>query len=115
MNDPTSLFDFAYLEIMAAGDPEIRAELMSILIEQLPQDHQALGEAIKSGQPTEIFEASHRLKSTLAFTGNEEAITWNSEIEKNARLNHDLACVSGSWQSLHGRLKTMEIALRAMQ
>ncbi|MBP6185440.1 MAG: Hpt domain-containing protein [Saprospiraceae bacterium] len=114
MNDPISLFDFSYLEIMAAGDPAMHAELISILREQLPEDHHALEEAISSGQLTQIFEASHRLKSTLAFTGNEEAIAWNSEIEKNARLNHDVARFSEAWQSLHSRLKTMEIVLRSM-
>ncbi len=114
MIDSSAGFDFSYLESMAVGDPDIRAELIVILDGQLQEDHAALRKAFEAAETTEIFEASHRMKSTLAYTGNQEAMAWNREIEEKARLNIDVASLLEVWQLLHNRLYEMELALRSM-
>lgn len=112
IQDP-ALFDFTYLESMVGEDPDLCAELLAILAVQLPAEHKELQQAFASGQRDEIFEVSHRMKSTLSYTGNDLAIGLVRHIEESARLNQDLSDLSEKWQKLDEVLQRMEAALSA--
>lgn len=81
----SSLFDLHYLNSMSGGDAGMRDTLLDILREELPREQAGLQEAVRGGDVETIFQASHSLKSTLAYTGNQEAIGLNTRLESATR------------------------------
>lgn len=79
------LFDLHYLDSMSGGDAGMRDTLLDILREELPREQAGLQEAVRVGDVEAIFQASHSLKSTLAYTGNQEAIGLNTQLESATR------------------------------
>jgi HPt (histidine-containing phosphotransfer) domain-containing protein len=77
--------DFTYLDQMAMGDAQMRAMLLDLLPEELEDQAKALRSSLISDDAQRIFEAGHKLRSSLLFTGNEEALALNAKIEKAAK------------------------------
>ena len=85
MTSTHDLFDLSYLEDMSGGDKDMRDTLLEMLVQELPNEQGKLLEAGGRGDTEAIFQASHSLKSTLAYTGNTDAIRLNQQIENSSR------------------------------
>lgn len=78
-----------YLELMTQGDTEMKATMMEMLADEIPTEILKMRDCATEQNWAEIREISHKLKTTLAFTGNEAMQTANREIEMLAKSNTD--------------------------
>lgn len=85
MIHPNALFDLEYLNSMAAGDADMWDTLLDLLQEELPRERAGLQAAMESGDVEAVFQSSHSLKSTLAYTGNQQAMELNTRLESATR------------------------------
>ena len=77
--------DFTYLDQVAMGDAKMRAMLLDLLPEELEDQAAALQLSLSSDNAQRIFEAGHKLRSSLLFAGNGEALALNAKIEMAAK------------------------------
>ncbi len=77
--------DLEYIDSMSGGDADMRNTLLDMLVEELPRERAVLAEAVEKADIPAIFQASHSLKSTLAYTGNADVIRLNEGIEESSR------------------------------
>ena len=95
--------DFTYLDSLIDGDIETKQVIISTLLEEVPEEIGLLKTALVDGNWNEFHEVSHKLKSTLAYVGNDAIFdanqnmmiasrnaenldkipTWLSEVEKH--------------------------------
>jgi len=73
-----------YLELMTAGDAEMKKMMLDILFEELPVEIEMLSTHYAAAAWEDLKSVSHKLKSTLAFVGNEQMTRANDQIEHNA-------------------------------
>jgi HPt (histidine-containing phosphotransfer) domain-containing protein len=73
-----------YLELMTSGDAEMKKMMLDILFEELPVEIEMLSTHYAAAAWDDLKSVSHKLKSTLAFIGNEPMTTANDQIEHNA-------------------------------
>ncbi len=73
--------DLSYMEMMADGDDSMKKIMLDMLLEELPQEVEKLAAHCNNGEWNDATAVSHKLKSTLAFVGNEEMTNANKSIE----------------------------------
>lgn len=74
-----------YLEMMADGDDSMKQVMLEMLLEELPQEIEKLSALCHESNWSEVSSVSHKLKSTLAFVGNDEMTNSNKNIEVLAK------------------------------
>ena len=79
-----------YLDTMTGGDADTMQQMLDMLIEEIPVEITKMQESVASEDWEEVFQISHKLKTTLAFIGNEEMISINKTIEHCSRHMVDL-------------------------
>jgi len=70
-----------YMEMMSDGDDSMKKIMLEMLITELPEELQKMTACIPSSNWEEMCSVSHKMKSTLAFVGNDSMTTANREIE----------------------------------
>jgi len=73
-----------YLELMTAGDADMKKMMLDILFEELPVELELLSTHCADQNWDDLKSVSHKLKSTLAFVGNDPMTLANNQIEHNA-------------------------------
>ena len=73
--------DLSYMEMMADGDDSMKKIMLDMLLEELPQEIEKIDKLCNDNNWKEASAVSHKLKSTLAFVGNEEMTNANKKIE----------------------------------
>lgn len=73
-----------YLELMTAGDADMKKMMLDILFEELPVEVEMLSTHYAAAAWDDLKSVSHKLKSTLAFVGNAIMTAANDKIEHNA-------------------------------
>lgn len=71
-----------YLELMADGDEEMKATMIEMLVEELPEEMEKMKQLHEASDWNELREVSHKMKSTLAFVGNDAMTEANKEVEE---------------------------------
>jgi HPt (histidine-containing phosphotransfer) domain-containing protein len=79
-----------YLDTMTGGDDEMRNEMLSMLIIEIPDEMGKMQDATAASDWEEVFQISHKFKTTLSFIGNEEMITTNKTVEYCSRHRVDV-------------------------
>ncbi|MBL7814974.1 MAG: Hpt domain-containing protein [Saprospiraceae bacterium] len=87
---PFQYINLDYLDTMTAGDVETMQQMLEMLIEEIPTEIEKMINSAASVDWEEVFQISHKLKTTLAFIGNESMISLNKTIEHCTRHNVDL-------------------------
>ena len=90
--------DLGYLESMSHGDPSMKKILLEMLLKELECEIPKMKALIERNDWNELREASHRMKTTLPFVGNERMLFANQEIESRAKYKKSLEEV-GTFQS----------------
>ena len=85
------LINLDYLNSMTDGDAEMKQEMLGMLTAEIPEEIGKLQDAAAAEDWEEVFQISHKLKTTLAFVGNEDMTTLNKTIEHCARHTVDTA------------------------
>ncbi|MDZ7880107.1 MAG: hypothetical protein U5L45_20685 [Saprospiraceae bacterium] len=83
-----------YLDTMTGGDEEMKNEMISMLTLEIPDEMAKMQAATAAADWEEVFQISHKFKTTLSFIGNEEMITTNKTVEYCSRHRVDVAEIS---------------------
>lgn len=70
-----------YMEMMSDGDDSMKKIMLEMLITELPDELQKMTNCISSSTWEDMCSISHKMKSTLAFVGNDSMTAANREIE----------------------------------
>ena len=70
-----------YMEMMSEGDSSMKKVMIEMLMEELPQEIDKMDALVKDRNWNELMSVSHKMKSTLAFVGNENMTEANKQIE----------------------------------
>ena len=71
-----------YLDMMSDGDDSMKTVMLEMLLEELPQEIQKMTALLEQEDWETLASVSHKMKSTLAFVGNDEMTTANKQIEQ---------------------------------
>lgn len=75
-----------YLNAISGGDRETQLTILKMLCDDLENLCSKLGDFANQKAWKELAEVAHKLKSSLAFTGNDVLTSCNDELLENARL-----------------------------
>ena len=79
-----------YLETMTGGDAEMMNQMIQMLVDEIPSEIVKMQACVATKDWEDIFQLSHKLKTTLAFIGNEEINSLNKTIEHCSRNRIDI-------------------------
>jgi HPt (histidine-containing phosphotransfer) domain-containing protein len=82
-----------YLETMTDGDADMMKTMLEMLLVEIPEEFEKMKVALKAKNWEELFQLSHKMKTTLSFIGNSTMIEINKVLEDNTRHRTDLASV----------------------
>ena len=85
--------NLSYLNLMSDEDPGIRKTMLEMLIAEIPFEINRMIHLANTSSWDELREASHKMKSTLAFAGNEYMIHYNKLIEGSAKSKNNLQSI----------------------
>jgi HPt (histidine-containing phosphotransfer) domain-containing protein len=80
-----------YLETMTDGDADMMQTMLEMLIAEIPEEMDKMMQYSKSEDWNEVFQISHKMKTTLSYIGNIEMIELNKQIEHDARHRENIA------------------------
>lgn len=89
----TNFTDLTYLRTMTDGDAAMLQMMLDMLIAEIPEETEKMNTFAATQQWHDLFQVSHKMKTTLAFIGNEEMTELNKNIEHCTRNNSELATV----------------------
>ena len=89
-----------YLETMTDGDADMMQTMLDMLIEEIPDEIRKMNETLAQKDWEELFQISHKMKTTLSFIGNETMININKTLEHCSRYEESLAELPGLVQQL---------------
>ncbi len=79
-----------YLRTMADHDEDMIQTMLAMLLEELPGEMDKIRKLAATEDWDELTRVSHKMKSTLAFVGNEAMNTANKELERITKYKTDL-------------------------
>jgi HPt (histidine-containing phosphotransfer) domain-containing protein len=74
-----------YLDLMTEGDNEMRNTMLAMLLDELPAEIAKMRPLFEAKDWHELREVSHKMKSTLAFIGNDTMTEANKKLELIAK------------------------------
>lgn len=74
-----------YLETMTEGDLDMLQTMLEMLITEIPEEIGKMQDCVVAKDWKELFELSHKMKTTLSFVGNEDMINTNKTLEHCSR------------------------------
>ena len=74
-----------YLDMMSDGDDSMKKVMLEMLLEELPQEVSKMTDLLEQENWESLASVSHKMKSTLAFVGNDEMTISNKQIELLAK------------------------------
>lgn len=80
----------AYLESLIGDDADTKMIIFSTLLEEVPEELNVMQSLLAQQNWHKFHEVSHKLKSTLAYIGNEAISAQNNTMMLNARNNTGL-------------------------
>lgn len=90
--DPTAIYDEAAALESAGGDPALAADLMSALIDGLPEELDALQACLAERDWPGLAEYAHQLRSATGYCGVPALDTAISALERAARIEDAQRC-----------------------
>jgi HPt (histidine-containing phosphotransfer) domain-containing protein len=75
------MINLDYMDMMSDGDADMKKVMLEMLMEEIPQELQRMREAHASADWNGLASVSHKMKSTLAFVGNDAMTSANKELE----------------------------------
>lgn len=106
------IINLEYLRIMSDGDKDMEMTMLEMLLEELPSEFDKMKALHRESNWEELGGVSHKMKSTLAFTGNEEVAAANRQIEQMAKHQPDAAQIEILLNLFEDRLPAIMEALR---
>jgi len=108
----TNTINLDYLRLMADNDEEMIQTMLAMLLEELPEEVGRIKELCGMEKWDELTRVSHKMKSTLAFVGNDLMTTANKELERITKYKTDLSLAPGLVATLDSHLPAVMDALQ---
>jgi HPt (histidine-containing phosphotransfer) domain-containing protein len=89
-----------YLETMTDGDADMMQTMLEMLIAEIPDEMDKMKQSVKTEDWNEIFQISHKMKTTLSYIGNTDMIELNKQLEHDARHRENIAGVPAMVEKL---------------
>lgn len=89
-----SFINLEYMEMMADGDKDMKQVMLEMLITELPEELDKMVALCEAASWEELGSVSHKMKSTLAFVGNDQMTNANKDIETMAKDKSDPAGIT---------------------
>jgi HPt (histidine-containing phosphotransfer) domain-containing protein len=89
-----------YLETMTDGDADMMQTMLEMLIAEIPDEMDKMKQSVKTEDWNEIFQISHKMKTTLSYIGNTDMIELNKQLEHDARHLENIAGVPAMVEKL---------------
>jgi HPt (histidine-containing phosphotransfer) domain-containing protein len=80
-SDGNTMVNLDYMDMMSDGDADMKKVMLEMLLEEIPQELQKMREVHTSADWNGLASVSHKMKSTLAFVGNDAMTSANKELE----------------------------------
>ncbi|MEM1318712.1 MAG: Hpt domain-containing protein [Bacteroidota bacterium] len=91
MNENTyNYINLDYMDMMSDGDESMKKVMLEMLLEELPVEIDKMNQLLGASNWEELGSVSHKMKSTLAFVGNNEMTEANKQVELIAKAQDDL-------------------------
>ena len=89
-----------YLETMTEGDADMLQTMLEMLIVEIPEEIEKMQNCVTSKDWKELFELSHKMKTTLSFVGNLDMINTNKTLEHCSRHEESIEEIPAMVQKL---------------
>ena len=78
-----------YMDMMSDGDDSMKKVMLEMLLEELPQEVMKMTDLLEQENWETLASVSHKMKSTLAFVGNDEMTSANKQVEQITKSDPD--------------------------
>lgn len=102
-----------YLNMMTEGGKDMRQTMLGMICEEVPSEIEKMVAAWKVGDLKILKETSHKMKSTLAFVGNDALTEANRGIEQVAMGYVEKTLLADYFDVLQNRLPEVLAELQA--
>ncbi len=99
---------------MCDGDEDMEKTMLEMLLAELPEEVALMQSLLLAQDWEELSKGSHKMKSTLAFVGNDAMTAANRDIELFAKSKKQLHRVEGLMSSLQAHLPDVLRELKAV-
>ncbi|MBI1226119.1 MAG: hypothetical protein GC192_12865 [Bacteroidetes bacterium] len=108
----TTHINLDYLRLMADNDDEMIQTMLAMLLEELPEEMGKIQELCQAENWDELTRVSHKMKSTLAFVGNDDMTNANKELERITKYKTDIQLAPSLVDTLNANLPQVLEALK---
>lgn len=94
-----------YMNMMSDGDESMKQVMLEMLLDELPSELVKMRDLFNENNWKELGSVSHKMKSTLAFVGNDSMTKANQNIETICKSEEgigDLAQLLNTLEELKG-------------
>lgn len=96
MNDQSYTYiNLDYMDMMSDGDDSMKMVMLEMLLDELPQEMQKMNELCTAADWSELGSVSHKMKSTLAFVGNDSMTQANTQVETICKSGENVESLAG--------------------
>ncbi len=101
-NGTREFINLDYMDLMADGDVDMKKTMLEMLVMELPTELAKLHDAFGTGDKKTLKSVSHKLKSTLAFVGNESLDKMNKTVERIAKNDENIQPIGDLLNQMDG-------------
>ena len=112
-SETTAAIDLSYLEMMADGDDAMKRTLLEMIVAEMPPELEKLRAAFLARDAEALRSVAHKMKSTLAFVGNDAMTEANAALEQIGKDAADLRRAAGPLDALERHAAAVLPALAA--
>jgi len=77
--------DLSYMDLMSDGDNDMKKMMLELLFDEPKEEIKKMRRLSQIGDYNDLHAVSHKMKSTLAFVGNDKLTNTNKKIEEIAK------------------------------
>lgn len=112
MKVTTHYTNLDYLRLMAGDDEDTIQTMLGMLLEELPAEFEKIKIFYSDENWEELKKISHKMKSTLAFVGNDEMARANRELELLAKEMSNLDRIGSHIETIENLMPSVLQELR---
>lgn len=111
-NEAPQYIDLSYLDLMSDGDVDMKKMMLELLFDEPISEIYKMKNLQEAANWQELRAVSHKMKSTLAFVGNEELTDINKNLEDYAKNETNLTELPGMIDQLRSTFEKALLELR---
>lgn len=105
-------YNLEKIDAISDGDKEFIKDVVIAFIEEIPEDLIKFEEEVKTGNFTEIYQVSHKIKPNLDLLGMQESYETNLKILSWSKAETNLADIVIAFNDIKMKINTNIDALK---